>query len=34
LACHGAHFPQIGDVVWMTYVVRQALIVGGMGLVD
>jgi hypothetical protein len=28
------HFPQIGDVVWMTYITGQALIVGGMGLAE
>jgi len=28
------HFPQIGDVVWMTYIAGQALIVGGMGLAE
>ncbi|HET9222570.1 MAG TPA: lysoplasmalogenase [Roseiflexaceae bacterium] len=27
-----AHFPGIGDVIWMTYIVGQALIVGGMGI--
>lgn len=26
----GTHFPQIGDVVWLTYISGQALIVGGM----
>ena len=30
----GTHFAQIGDVVWMTYIAGQALIVGGMGLVE
>jgi hypothetical protein len=30
----GTHFPQIGDAVWMTYITGQALIVGGMGLID
>jgi uncharacterized membrane protein YhhN len=29
----GTHFPQIGDVVWVTYVSGQALIVGGMGMI-
>jgi len=28
----GAHFEQIGDGVWMTYIIGQALIVDGMGL--
>jgi uncharacterized membrane protein YhhN len=28
----GLHFPQIGDVVWLTYISGQALIVAGMGL--
>jgi uncharacterized membrane protein YuzA (DUF378 family) len=27
----GAHFEQIGDVVWLTYIAGQALIVDGMG---
>lgn len=30
----GTHFAQIGDVVWMTYIAGQALIVAGMGLAD
>src|SRR6266540_3448614 len=30
----GAHLEQIGDVVWMTYIFGQALIVDGMGLVQ
>lgn len=30
----GTHFPQIGDVVWLTYITGQGLIVGGMGLVE
>lgn len=29
-----AHFEQIGDVVWMTYIAGQALIVDGMGFVE
>ena len=29
-----AHFPGVGDVVWLTYITGQALIVGGMGLAD
>ena len=28
----GTHFPQIGDVIWLTYIGGQALIVGGMGM--
>jgi len=28
----GTHFSQIGDVVWLTYISGQALIVGGIGL--
>jgi hypothetical protein len=28
------HFPQIGDVIWLTYISGQALIVGGMGLAE
>jgi uncharacterized membrane protein YhhN len=28
----GTHFPQIGDVVWLTYISGQGLIVAGMGL--
>jgi uncharacterized membrane protein YhhN len=28
----GTHFPQIGDVIWLTYIGGQALIVGGIGL--
>ncbi|HEU5099779.1 MAG TPA: lysoplasmalogenase [Roseiflexaceae bacterium] len=28
----GTHFPQIGDVIWLTYISGQALIVGGMGM--
>jgi uncharacterized membrane protein YhhN len=28
----GTHFPQIGDVIWLTYIGGQALIVGGVGL--
>jgi len=29
-----ARFPGVGDVVWLTYITGQALIVGGMGLAD
>jgi hypothetical protein len=30
----GTHFPQIGDIVWLTYITGQGLIVNGMGLVE
>jgi len=30
----GTHFPQIGDVLWLTYIGGQALIVGGMVMAD
>lgn len=30
----GTRFPQIGDVIWLTYIAGQALIVGGAGLAD
>jgi hypothetical protein len=30
----GTHFPQIGDMVWLTYISGQGLIVGGMGLAE
>jgi uncharacterized membrane protein YhhN len=30
----GAHFEQIGDVVWLTYIAGQALIVDGMSLTE
>lgn len=30
----GTRFRQIGDVIWLTYIAGQALIVGGVGLAD